>query len=75
LLVSDENGKTFYFRFYDPRVLRVYLPTCNAEELDMFFGPVRNFFMENESPENMSCFSNIDSKMAIATIDFKEANN
>jgi hypothetical protein len=56
LLVSDENGKTFYFRFYDPRVLRVYLPTCNAEELDMFFGPVQKFFMENESPENLVCF-------------------
>jgi len=56
LLVSDEKGKTYYFRFYDPRVLRVYLPTCNAEELEMFFGPVQKFFMENESPEKMVCF-------------------
>jgi len=56
LLVSDENGKTFYFRFYDPRVLRVYLPTCNAEELKMFFGPVQKIFMESETPEHIVNF-------------------
>ncbi|KPA15745.1 hypothetical protein MHK_004048 [Candidatus Magnetomorum sp. HK-1] len=56
LLVNDENGKTFYFRFYDPRVLRIYLPTCNEEELNMFFGPVQKFFMENETPDNLVYF-------------------
>src|SRR5262249_54263324 len=28
LLVTDEEGEELYFRYYDPRVLRVYLPTC-----------------------------------------------
>lgn len=31
--VEDENGQELYFRFYDPRVLRVFLPACNANEL------------------------------------------
>src|SRR5215813_11554270 len=33
LIVNDENGRPLRFRYYDPRVLRLYLPTCNAEEL------------------------------------------
>src|SRR5689334_1630382 len=34
LRVRDESGKRLIFRFYDPRVLRVYLPTCLPVELD-----------------------------------------
>ena len=48
LRVRDEAGREFFFRFYDPRVLRVYLPTCNSEELRTFFGPVELFSMEGE---------------------------
>lgn len=39
LLVKDAQGQDMYFRFYDPRVLRVFLPTCTPEELSDFFGP------------------------------------
>jgi hypothetical protein len=56
LMVTDEAGKPFYFRFYDPRVLRIYLPTCNTDELTTFFGPVHSFFMEDESTENIIHF-------------------
>lgn len=48
--VRDEAGEEFYFRYYDPRVLRVYLPTCNAEETRLFFGPVETFLVESETP-------------------------
>lgn len=40
------EGREVLFRFYDPRVLRAYLPTCNAEELDRVFGPVDAFLLE-----------------------------
>jgi hypothetical protein len=46
LMVYDPTGKPLYFRFYDPRVLRVYLPTCNEEERELFFGPIQNFIAE-----------------------------
>lgn len=49
LMVADENGKEMYFRFYDPRVLRLYLPTCNAEEARRFFGPVDRFIVEENA--------------------------
>jgi len=48
LTVHDPDGKPLYFRYYDPRVLRVYLPTCNASELRTGFGPVAWFLLEDE---------------------------
>jgi hypothetical protein len=40
LLVTGPNGEEWYFRFYDPRVLTKYLPTCTETELRDLFGPV-----------------------------------
>jgi hypothetical protein len=48
LVVHDYTGKPMCFRFYDPRVLRTYLPTCNGEELAAFFGPVERYLQEDE---------------------------
>ncbi len=48
LMVYDPDGKPMYFRWYDPRVLRVYLPTCNAEETKAVFGPVQSYVMEDQ---------------------------
>ncbi len=47
LTVELEGGKKVLFRFYDPRVLRVFLPTCNADELAKFHGPVGAYIMES----------------------------
>lgn len=45
------DGRNVYFRFYDPRVLRVYLPTCTPDETEMLFGPVERFVMESGEAE------------------------
>ena len=50
LKVQTEEGNELFFRYYDPRVLRVYLPTCTEEEADLFFGPVQSFIMEAKDP-------------------------
>ena len=47
LIVEDEEHQSFFFRFYDPRVLRIFLPTCTLEQLDEFFGPVRTWICES----------------------------
>lgn len=39
------EGK-LYFRFYDPRVLHGFLPTCSLEQRREFFGSISNFFYE-----------------------------
>jgi hypothetical protein len=50
LIVRDPEGKPLYFRYYDPRVLRVYLPTCNADELRTVFGPLACYLLEDADP-------------------------
>lgn len=56
LVARDERGRQMFFRFYDPRVLRTYLPTCTRSELERFFGPVETFLMEGETPEKRLVF-------------------
>lgn len=50
LIVYDETGRPLRFRYYDPRVLRMYLPTCNAKELVTVFGPVTSYLVEDANP-------------------------
>lgn len=49
LKVQDEDGRRMLFRYYDPRVLRVYLPTCTADELRQVLGPIQSFVVEDAS--------------------------
>jgi pSer/pThr/pTyr-binding forkhead associated (FHA) protein len=58
LMVKLPGRKQAYFRFYDPRVLRLFLPTCTAEEINLIFGPVRYYLMEDEKPDVLLRFSN-----------------
>jgi hypothetical protein len=53
LKVRDENGRTLLFRWYDPRVLRAYLPTCRDDELRSFFGPVSAMWAEGEGGRSL----------------------
>ena len=40
--------KKVLFRFYDPRVLRVFLPVCTETELLDFFGPITAFHCQGD---------------------------
>ena len=51
LKAMDEKGTVFNFRYHDPRILSVYLPTCTEEEKHIFYGPVDIFWTENEENE------------------------
>lgn len=56
LLVQEEGGGEMYFRFYDSRVLRVYLPTCTTQEIRTLFGNVSRFMMESEDGKSILSF-------------------
>jgi hypothetical protein len=56
LVVQDWSGKRLVFRYYDPRVFREYLPTCTSDELKTVFGPVQQFWAENETSEHLLKF-------------------
>ena len=46
LTAKDPRGRKLFFRYYDPRVLRVYLPTCWPAELEQVCGPITAFLVE-----------------------------
>lgn len=51
--VYDEKAVSMIFRFYDPLVLRRFLPTCNPGEIKMFFGDIDTYFAESEENGNL----------------------
>jgi len=53
LMVKTEAGEDLYFRFYDPRVLRVFLPKSTAQQVGEFFGPIREYFLEGPEPGSL----------------------
>jgi len=57
LRVRDESGRKLMFRFYDPRVLRAYLPTCTAGEARAVFGPIAQLACASEDDEAMTTFA------------------
>ena len=56
LKVYGPDLKPLYFRYYDPRVLRAYLPTCNEREAHTIFGPVLRYITEGEDPATLLRF-------------------
>ena len=52
LIVRDDvSNERLYFRFYDPAVLRAYLPTCTPGERRSFFGRIDAFLVEGAGGE------------------------
>ncbi|AKT42615.1 DUF4123 domain-containing protein [Chondromyces crocatus] len=47
----DESGQRLYFRFYDPRVMRRFLPTCTPRQEEELFGDILAIFVEGERGE------------------------
>ena len=56
LMVDLPDGRHVYFRYYDPRVFALYLPSCDAEETRAVFGPVQQYVMEGATPDSLLRF-------------------
>lgn len=52
---TAEDNHRYYFRFYDPRVLRPFMPACTASEAAELFGPIGQILVESESATSMLC--------------------
>ena len=51
MLVKTEGGDVLYFRHYDPRIARVFLPLCRPAQLPwMFDDVVASWFTEGDEP-------------------------
>ena len=65
------EGQPMYFRFYDPRVMRSYLPECKAGEAKAMFGPVTTYVVEDEVPETALLFSFGDDTLKCERLDLQ----
>lgn len=64
LRVRLDDGRLARFRFYDPRVLREFLPTMNSEELRNFFGPVDTWMVESKHRQNLLRFDEVHGQLS-----------
>jgi hypothetical protein len=46
--VRGPDRQQLLFRFYDPRVLRIFAPECEPAQIKELFGPVTRYMMEDE---------------------------
>jgi hypothetical protein len=69
LRVETEDGQRLVFRYFDPRVLRVFLPVCTPAEKNDFFGPVYRFFIEGRTIETMHVHARDGSSFADTRVD------
>lgn len=69
-VVHNSEGKPLMFRFYDPRVLRVFLPTCNEKELDQMFGPVESFMLKDEESNSLIRYRRVGGVLKVEKRDF-----
>jgi hypothetical protein len=75
LVVKTEEGKELYFRFYDPRVLKIFLPTCDNTQILEFFGPIRNFFVEGDTKDEVIQLWQENGLLRQKTMDFGKMLN
>jgi hypothetical protein len=73
LEVRQPDGEQLYFRFYDPRVLRVYLPNLHSDEASTFLGPIHCYLMEDKEPDTLLQFLNTGQGVAKAAVPLTEA--
>jgi len=66
LLVDHPAGQTVYFRLYDPRVLRRFLPCCDAAELAHVFGPVDAYIVPDNSGDRFTRYVVVETRSAPA---------
>jgi len=67
LRVRDDSGRVLMFRFYDPRVLRVYLPTCTASEAHTVFGPIAELLCAGSDPDTLESLRSSPAGVAATT--------
>jgi hypothetical protein len=60
LTVTLPDERLVQFRWYDPRILRAYLPTCTADEAAIVFGPTAHYLTEGDDPDVMLQFTQVD---------------
>lgn len=68
LEVEMPDGPRRFFRYFDPRVLRAFLPTCDVVQLREMFGPVERFDLEAPDGSGLSRYRLVPEPSAPASL-------
>ena len=71
LMAKLADGRQVYFRFYEPLVLRVFLPSCTSLETAEFFGPISRWLIESEEGNRRLQFIDTGSGMRSCPISLR----
>lgn len=67
LRVRDPDGKLLFFRYYDPRVLRGFLPLCTPEQRGQFFDTaIDQIWVESADATRLESFARDGTRSTIA---------
>lgn len=58
--VQSTPPKSLYFRYYDPRVLQIYLTHGEDAEKKLLFGPIKNYWIEDEASSTLTKYASSD---------------
>jgi len=64
LRARTEEGSVLVFRWFDPRVLREFLPTLTRTELKRFFGPITAFAVEADTDGSFHIFRSTEAGLS-----------
>lgn len=70
--VHDEKGNPLIFRYYDPRVFRKFLPTCEIGELKTLFGKVETYFAEAKDSPQLISYRIVNNELVTNEIDLAD---
>lgn len=70
--VHDEKGNPLIFRFYDPRVFRKFVPTCEPGEIKSLFGKIETYFVEAEDSPQMIAYRIKNDEVKTSEIDLTD---
>ena len=63
------DGRVVLFRWWDPRVFRVYLPTCDAGDLVTLFAGIDSYVCENDDGAGFTIYLNREGTLATERVD------
>lgn len=56
VVTREKDALPMYFRFYDPRVLRGFLPVATQRQVEVMFGPIDRFLTEGVNGDGLRSF-------------------
>jgi Domain of unknown function (DUF4123) len=75
LKITDDEGKTFFFKYYRPKHLNAYLPVFDAVQMESFMRGIELIFAEDDKDENKLHQYRFaaEGKLKLRTHDLREA--